>query len=42
MLRIIYGGEEIDGIWHGRENKELYNLYKNSNSVKVIKVQRIW
>ena len=41
MLRKIYGGKMIRGLWYRRTNEEIGMLFKEPNLIGVIKAQRI-
>ena len=41
ILRAIFGGKQVDGVWHRRSNLELYRAFKEPDVIKYIKIQRI-
>ncbi|GBO23258.1 hypothetical protein AVEN_53557-1 [Araneus ventricosus] len=41
ILRDIFGGKKIDGIWYKRSNLELYHIFKEPDVIKFIKIQGI-
>ncbi|XP_018576050.1 uncharacterized protein LOC108914683 [Anoplophora glabripennis] len=41
ILRNIYGGKEVNGMWERRTNNEIKELYKEPDIIGVIKAQRI-
>lgn len=41
ILRKIFGGKKVDGIWERRTNKELQEMYSEADIIGVVKAQRI-
>ena len=41
ILRKIYGGKQVNGIWERRNNQELRDLYQDADLVASIKTQRL-
>lgn len=41
VLRRIYGGKKVDGVWERRTNAEIYELYNEPNITQVIKARRL-
>lgn len=41
ILRTIYGGVNENDVWRRRYNHELYQLYKDPNIIKTIRINRI-
>ena len=40
VLRKIFGGRKVEGIWQRRTNAELYNLYNEPDVVRIVRGQR--
>ncbi|GFY10879.1 putative endonuclease-reverse transcriptase [Trichonephila clavipes] len=41
ILRCIFDGIQVDGSWRRRSNLELYKIYKQSDTLKFVKLQRL-
>lgn len=41
VLRSIFGGLEVDGVWRRRYNFELYKIFRDSDISKYVKLQRM-
>ena len=41
ILRKIYGPSCVNGVWRIKYNDELYSLYKEPNTVKIMKIARL-
>lgn len=41
ILRTIFGGKLVDGVWHRRSNLELYQAFREPDVIKFIKIQRM-
>lgn len=41
ILRMIFGAVKLDNVWRRRYNDELYEIYKDINVVRFIKIARL-